>query len=425
MNNTQNKKIAQVTDETLIAGVDIGSESHWARAILARGYEISKKPFNFENTEEGFESFVTWIHGLAIDNNLRKIIVAWEPTGHYWFNLYGYLKKYDVKLVFVAPQHVKHSKEMDDNTQRKDDRKDPIVIAKLVPEGRYLEAYIPEGTYAELRVAFNRRCDLSEAQTRNSNRMIRWFDIYFPEYRTVFKDSGALSGLMVLKRAPLPADILELGVKGICQIWREAKIRSIGERRAQQLVDAATKSIGLKGGTVVRQELWQLMEEHELLTKQYNDIMSLIEELLAQISGAERLLKVPGAGIVTVAGFLSEVGDISRFTDPKQIQKLAGLAVVENSSGKRKGLPGISRRGRSRLRWVLYMAAMCMVKSNKEMKAYHQHYTTRKKNPLKKMQSLMAIAGRIARIFYGILKNGTDYDPVVVMRDFNKEKAAS
>ena len=48
MNNTQNKKITQVTDDTLIVGVDIGSESHWARAILARGYEVSKKPFHFD-----------------------------------------------------------------------------------------------------------------------------------------------------------------------------------------------------------------------------------------------------------------------------------------------------------------------------------------------------------------------------------------
>lgn len=422
MNNTQNKKIAQVTDETLIVGVDIGSESHWARGILARGYEVSKKPFNFNNTEEGFESFVTWTHGLAMENNLKKIIIAGEPTGHYWFNLYGFLKKHDVKTVLVAPQHVKHSKELDDNTQRKDDRKDPLVIAKLVPEGRYMEPYIPEGVYAELRAAFNRRCDLTEAQTRNSNRMTRWFDVYFPEYRTVYKDPFASSGLMVLKRAPLPADILELGVEGICQIWRNAKIRAAGKKRAQQLVDAATQSIGLKGGTAIRQELWQLLEEHELLSKHYNDTMALIEELLKQIPGTDKLLNVPGAGTVIVAGFLSEVGDISRFKDPKQIQKLAGLAVVENSSGKRKGLSGISRRGRSRLRWVLYMAAMCMVKNNTEMKAYHQHYTTRKKNPLKKMQSLMAIAGRIARIFYGILKNDSDYDPAIVMRDFNKEK---
>lgn len=423
MNNTQNKKITQVTDDTLIVGVDIGSESHWARAILARGYEVSKKPFQFDNTEEGFERFVTWAYGLAAENKLKKIIIACEPTGHYWFNLYDFLKKYDVKLVLVAPQHVKHSKEMDDNTQRKDDRKDPIVIAKLVPEGRYMEPYIPEGIYAELRAAFNRRCDLSEALTRSSNRMTRWFDVYFPEYRTVFKGSDALSGYMVLKRAPLPADILELGVKGICQIWREAKLRGAGEKRAQKLVDAATQSIGLKGGPAVRQELWQLIEERELLDKQHSDIMALTEEILKQIPGADRLLSVPGAGVVTVAGFLSEVGDINRFSDPKQIQKLAGLAVVENSSGKRKGLPGISRRGRSRLRWVLYLAAMSMVKHNKEMKTYHRYYTTRKKNPLKKIQSLMAIAGRIARIFYGILKNGTDYDPMIVMRDFNKEKA--
>ena len=86
---------------------------------------------------------------------------------------------------------------------------------------------------------------------------------------------------------------------------------------------------------------------------------------------------------------------------------------MENSSGKRKGKPGISRRGRSRLRWVLFQLAMTTVKSNKEMKAYHLYYTTRKNNPLKKMQSLMAIAGKMTRIFYGILKNGTEYDPAI------------
>ena len=424
MNDTQNKKIAQVTDKTLVVGVDIGSDTHYARAILARGYEVSKKPFNFENTREGFEKFVSWTYNLAAANMLTKIFVAIEPTGHYWFNLADYLKAYDVTLVMVAPQHVKHSKEMDDNTQRKDDRKDPLVIAKLVPEGRYMEPYIPEDVYAELRAAFNRRCDLVEALNRNINRMIRWFDMHFPEYRTVYGKANAISGLLVLMRAPLPSDILDLGVDGICRIWREAKIRAAGINRAKKLVEAAQKSIGLKGGEAVRQELWQLMEEHELLKKQLSDIMQIIEELLARIPGADRLLKVPGAGVVTVAGFLSEVGDISRFTDPKQIQKLAGLAVVENSSGKRKGMPGISRRGRSRLRWVLFQLARTTVKSNKEIKAYHQYYTTRKENPLKKMQSLIAIAGKMTRIFYGILKNGTEYDPAIVMKDFNRESAA-
>ena len=151
MNDTQNKKIAQVTDKTLVVGVDVGSDKHFARAILARGYEVSKKPFEFANTRDGFEKFVNWSYHLATENQLTKIFVALEPTGHYWFNLADYLKAYDVKLVLVAPQHVKHSKEMDDNTQMKNDRKDPLVIAKLVTEGRYMFPYIPEDIYAELR----------------------------------------------------------------------------------------------------------------------------------------------------------------------------------------------------------------------------------------------------------------------------------
>lgn len=423
MNNTQNKKIAQVSDGTLVIGVDVGSNTHYARAIMARGYEVSKKPFDFKNTRDGFDRFVSWANHLAVVYQLKKIFVAIEPTGHYWFNLADYLKAYDVTLVMVAPQHVKHSKEMDDNTQMKNDQKDPLVIARLVAEGRYMIPYIPEDVYAELRSAFNRRCDLVEALTRNTNRMIRWFDMYFPEYRTVYGKADAISGLLILKRAPLPSDILKLGVDGIRRIWREAKLRGVGINRARKLVAAAESSIGLKGGEAIRQELWQHMEAHELFKKQLGDIMQMIDGLIAKIPGADRLLKVPGAGIVTVAGFLSEVGDISRFTDPKQIQKLAGLAVVENSSGKRKGKPGISRRGRSRLRRVLFQLAMTTVKSNNEMKAYHQYYTTRKENPLKKMQSLMAIAGKMTRIFYGILKNGTEYNPAIVMKDFKKEVA--
>ena len=152
--------------------------------------------------------------------------------------------------------------------------------------------------------------------------------------------------------------------------------------------------------------------------------MQIITELLGKIPGAERLLRVPGVGIVTVAGFLSEVGEIRRFSDPRQIQKLAGLAIVENSSGKRKGQPGISRRGRKRLRWILFHMARCMVVSNEEMKEYHRYYTTRKEKPLKKMQSLMAVAGKIIRIFYGMLKNGTEYDPELVTKDIHRKAIA-
>ena len=421
MHYTQNQKLGQVTEKTLVIGVDIGSENHFARAFNYRGVELSRKAFKFTNDGPGYEAFLEWVNGIAKTFGLKKIIVGFEPTGHYWYNLADFLKAQGIMFVMVAPQHVKHSKEMDDNTQRKDDRKDPGVIAKLVTEGRFIIPYVPEGIYAELRTAYTRYCELTENKVRLENRITRWFDIYFPEYREVFKNPEAKSGLMVLQVAPLPADVLKLGAEGINQIWRNAKVRAAGIKRAETLVAAAARSTGREGGEAVRRDIRQMLEEYELVERHLEEIKVMLEELVAQIPGADRLLRIKGVGFNTVAGFFAEVGDLSRFTDPKQIQKLAGLAIVTpDSSGKHNGQSEISRRGRKRLRMILFRAAMSMVKSNKEMKTLHEYYTTREQNPLKKMQSLMAIAGKIVRVFYGIMKNGTEYDPVRLLADIKR-----
>ena len=113
---------------------------------------------------------------------------------------------------------------------------------------------------------------------------------------------------------------------------------------------------------------------------------------------------------MTVSGFIAEVGDIGRFDDPKQLQKLAGYAIVSNDSGKHNGESRISYRGRKRLRYVLYEAAISLIGKNAEFRAIHEYYRTRKENPLKKMQSVVAVACKVLRVFYTILTKGVDYD---------------
>lgn len=61
--NTQNAKIASITEKTLIVGIDVGSETHYARAFDWRNYEYTKKPLEFSNTEAGF---LTFKHGWRI-----------------------------------------------------------------------------------------------------------------------------------------------------------------------------------------------------------------------------------------------------------------------------------------------------------------------------------------------------------------------
>lgn len=281
--------------------------------------------------------------------------------------------------------------------------------------------YLPDGVYAELRTASNMRFQIQSELTRIQNRISRWFSIYFPEYRTVFKGSNCVSGMMILKKAPLPEDILTLGIEGVNQIWRDARLRAVGKKRAESLINAAKHSVGTKEGAVAaRLEIRMLLEDYESRTARLQEIMTLIEELVKQIPMAEELMKIKGIGIKTVSGFLAEVGDVSRFSNPKELQKLAGLALVENSSGKHKGQTTISRRGRKRLRYLLFEVAMSLTGKNPEFRALHHYYTTRKINPLKKMQSLMAIAGKVTRVFYAMLTKGVVYDPVKMLGDIKR-----
>ena len=420
-NNTQNAKIEAITEKTLVVGIDIGSESHFARTFDHRGIEYTKKAFEFSNTEAGFHEFKAFLDDMVQKHGKDKVLPGMEPTGHYWFNLGKFLQDNGMRPVHVNPHHVKKSKEMDDNNPTKNDRKDPKVIAGLVREGRYSYPYIPTGVYAELRNATNLRLQAEKELTRVRNRLARWFSIYFPEYKDVYGKPDAVSGVMVLKVAPLPEDIIALGVEGVNQIWRAAKLRGAGLKRAKTLVEAAEHSIGTREGmSTARMEIKNLLDDHDLYNNRVNEYMAMIEDLLKQIPYIDKLLAIKGVGFRTVSGFVAEVGDLGRFTNPKQIQKLAGFAIRENSSGKHKGETTITRRGRKRLRYLLFEVAMSLAAKNDEFRELHRYYTSRKINPLKKMQSLIAISCKLIRVFYVILTKGVDYDGDKLMSDIRR-----
>ena len=173
MDYTQNAKIAQVTEKTLIIGVDVGSETHYARAFNWRGQEFSKKAFSFGNDLSGYLSFAKWLDAYRQSMNAEKVFVGCEPTGHYWFNFARYVKQNSMTLVLVNPYHVKQTKELDDNSPTKNDRKDPKTIAKLVAEGRYTFPYMPEGVYADLRQAVSSRGRIVKELNASTNRIQR------------------------------------------------------------------------------------------------------------------------------------------------------------------------------------------------------------------------------------------------------------
>ena len=420
MKYTQNKKIAQLTKKTLIVGVDIASKVHYARAFDYRGMEHGKV-LRFSNDLYGFEALHCWVNKLCAEHGKSDVVVGMEPTGHYWFDLAWYALEHSIRPVLVNPFHVKRCKELDDNNPTKNDRKDPKTIAMLVKDGRYVIPYLPEGVYGELRVAMGSRGRVMKQLNGVKNQIRRWLSIYFPEFDLVFANWEGKAALLSLRKCPTPAMILELGIEGIIQHWKDAKLRTIGVKRATKLYEAAKRSIGTRQGLrAACEELSLLLAEYDLLKHQEQQVMSMVEELLMEIPASQELLKIKGVGMVTVAGFLSEVGDITRFTSPKQIQKYAGLNLKENSSGKHKGRTTISKRGRRGLRALLFKGVMPLVAKNDEFKRLHKYYTTRAENPLTKMQSLVALMCKLIRVFYAILAKNIAYDGEKKMRDIQR-----
>ncbi|MCH3915570.1 MAG: IS110 family transposase [Acidaminococcaceae bacterium] len=419
-NFKQNQKINQVKDNTLVVGVDIGSTKHFARAFDWRGMELGKLCI-FSNSREGFNTFSVWMQRIKAKCSKSDVMAGIEPTGHYWFNLSAYLEDVNIPLVMVNPYAVKQTKELDDNNPSKNDRKDPKVIAKLVIDGRYQKPYTPSGVYADLRIMVSNRMRVSNELNGIKNRMARWFAIYFPEYCNVFGDYEAKGSIMLLKTACTPKQLLKLGPEGINDIWRSAKLRAVGIKRATTLCEAARASIGQRTSTIGAElEMKMLLQDYEHKMAQYEQILEELAKLCKQIPESEQMLAIKGIGLLSVSGFLAEVGDLRRFESPKQIQKLAGLSLKENSSGKHKGQTTISKRGRSRLRAILFNAVIPLVATNAEFKRLHEYYVTRHENPLKKKQSIIAICCKLIRVLFAIFTKHVEYDGQKLLSDIHR-----
>lgn len=416
--NKQNEKIELVDEKTLVIGVDIGSYDEYARAFTCRKQELSKKPLRFHNTAEGFKTFKDWAVNIMKANGLEKVIVGMEPTSIYWEALATYCKDNGMILVHVNPAAVHKSKELDDNDPSKNDRKDPKVIAGLVADGRYQFPYMPEEEYAELRELSNLRIRTQESLTQCKNRLSRWYSRYFPEFKGAYKNVVSKTAMMILDLYPLPEDIVTLGVEGILQIWRSKKVRGAGERKARKLYEAARNSIGRKeAASIARIEFKSIKEDLDRYQERLDEIEKKADEILPKIKNVDKLFEIKGVGKATVLTFLSEIGEISRFDNPKEIQKLAGYAIVTNESCKHQGEKRISYRGRKRLRWVLYQTALSVIAKNAEFRQIHAYYTTRANNPLKGIQSVVAVACKMIRIFYKILTDGVSYDGTKMTQD--------
>ena len=418
MNSNMNEKINQVSENTLVIGIDIAKHKHFACAVDDRG-RVLQKSFPILQSRIGFEAFYERLLALKQAHGKQEILVGFEPTGHYWMNLAAFLTHNGIPFVMVNPMHVNRSKELDDNLQTKNDQKDALIIARLMRDGRFSYPRLLEGVEAELRNGATLRSKIQEDLNALQNRLIRWLDRFFPEFPQVFKNFGKMA-YAALEMTPLPSDIKGKSPEELLFLYRQVEgMKSPQLPKAKQLVEVAQSSIGLTEGLVMaKYEIATLLSKIKLMQAQLDELTVQLVELAKQMTDYNYLASVPGIGDITVVDLLSEVGSLTQYEHPRQLIKLAGLTLRENSSGKQKGQKRISKRGRRKLRALLFRVMMPLIRHNQAFKQLHEYYTTRKVNPLRKKQSIVVLCGKLLKILHALCKKKKMFNEQQMMRDF-------
>jgi len=421
------EKLSRITDKAIIVGVDVAKREHWARITDYRGVDLAK-PMRVYNSQDGFDKLMARIEKVRTEAGGEQVIIGMEPSGHYWKPFGWYLLGHESKpmLVGVNPYHTKQAKELDDNSQTKSDKKDAQVIAHLIRDGRYFDVYLPEGAYAELRILCNERKRLQKQVNRGNNGIVALMDEYFPEYDEVWDKVTGPTSRAVLRWMPFPSDVLETGEEALIKLLKKASTGKEGSSRAAQLIEAAGCSVGVtEGQDSAWLRLRNLLDELEFYEEKVAVIESEMEKIMDTLEMGEILQSMKGVGPIISAVFLGEVGDVSRFDNWKQVRKLAGCNLVEDSSGKHKGRTKISKRGRPYLRYMLFLAGQVCSLHNPEMHDYYRCLRERKNNPLTGYQAFVAVGMKVMRILFYLAKNHVSYDPTKALGAVREQQIAA
>jgi transposase len=396
-----------IESEVLVVGVDVGKRKLVGRAVSGDGR--SGKPCRFGCEAAGFEALAGYAEAWRKRLGARGYVVAMEASGHYGEPLAAWLRARGITVYAVQPLKTRRAKELYDGTWRKTDEKDALVVADLCRRGLGRRWRVLKGPFAALRVLTRRREQLVQRRRRLVNRLHRHRDVLFPELGALFPKLLGRASRWVLRHLATPAAVLEMGVERLSAELYRASRWQLGRERAEAMLAVASRSVGVADAAAAHElAIVQLLDELEEVVRQLAEVERRMQAELERVDYAGQLKTVPGFGTIMVATLLGEFGDLRDYRVARQLIKMAGLDLVEASSGERQGHRHISRRGRRYARQMLYMAALTA--GRLALSERRRRLVEEKHKPAPK--AVIANACALLRISHALVRDGVPFDGV-------------
>jgi transposase len=397
----QQRLVAQTA--AAVVGMDAGKFRH-SLVVRPRG-GVDSRPFTFSTTREGYDDALAFILHHAGGAPAGEVLVGIEFAGVYGYTLAHYLHRHGFPVVSVLPADSKAWKTVKHRQRLKTDEKDAATITALAAQGDYVSFPFLQPIYAELRHLVSARERLSVMRNASLSRTKATQQILFPEFERIFKDFQKPTARALMKAFPGPEEVLSAPKSKVINLIRRMSRGQMGEQTYEQLHAAATASLALPGEMIsLKAELHLLLEQVAFYTQQIKIVEARMENTLRDLPEAQCLLTIPGVAPVTAAVFLGCLGDPRAYSSSRQVLRLAGMSLVEDSSGARRGVVHLSKHGRPLLRRFAFMLGLRAVRAKDGI--YHGAFNRMlKRNGAKKLPAIIAVGRDMLCLMFAVARD--------------------
>ena len=390
----------------IYVGIDVAKDKHDCFITNSDG-EILFKAFTIPNNREGFE---TLFHRIkSVSDDLAKVKVGLEATGHYSYNLLGFLLDKGLTTYVINPLHTNLYRKSLSLRKTKTDKVDSRTIATMIMSDMNLKSYSDTSYHnEELKSLTRYRFDKVKERAKLKSSVSRLVCILFPELEKLVPTLHMASVYALLSEFPSAHAVSSAHLTRLSNLLSESSKGHYGKDTAIIFREAARSSIGshmpaksleLKHTIKLIQELTTAIDEIELAIK------SIMDSLHSPI------LSIPGISYRMGAMIIAEIGDFNRFDSADRLLAYAGMSPSTYQSGQLDGSHShMEKRGSRYLRYALYNSTKFVCQWDESFAAYlakkraeGKHYNV----------ALSHVAKKLVRLIYAMEKSGQSYSKKV------------
>lgn len=387
----------------IFVGIDVAKDKHDCFITNSDG-EVLFHSFSITNNLSGFTELYQNI--LSVMNDVDKVKVGLEATGHYSYNLLGYLLDKGFPTYIINPLHTNLYRKSLSLRQTKTDKVDARTIASMLMSDVNLKSYSDTSYHnEELKSLTRYRFDKVKERSALKVSISRLVCILFPELEELVPTLHMASVYTLLSEFPGASYVTSAHLTKLTNLLSKASKGHYGKDTAVLFRETARSSIGsvmpaksleLKHTIKLIQELTSEIDEIETAIKQIMD-----EEIQSPI------LTIPGISYRMGAMIIAEIGDFNRFDSADKILAYAGMSPSTYQSGQLDNCHShMEKRGSRYLRYALYNATKYVCHWDKTFGAYLEKKCSEGKHY---NVALSHAAKKLVRTIFALERSGQPY----------------